>query len=303
MHIKNTITEYGVISKILHWVSALLLFIQIPLGFYLVDLDFGEQRINIENIHIIIGLSIFYLVIIRLLIKIFNPTPKLEPSIFKGQKFLAKLEQQAELSKAVAITLPRMSFEMNNMSYDPGRKSSITRTFKAVDTTDNTKAKKVYLPVPYNIGFELNVMTKLNDDALQIVEQILPFFQPAFNITIDLVNSIGEKRDVPIVLENINFSDEYEADFSTRRVLMYTFNFNAKTYLFGPVADSTDGLIKKVQVDYYSNTETDTAKREMRYKVQPDPVDAGPADDFGFSESTEMFSDSKIYSPTRREDV
>ena len=91
MHIKNTITEYGVISKILHWVSALLLFIQIPLGFYLVDLDFGEQRINIENIHIIIGLTIFYLVIIRLLIKIFNPTPKLEPSIFKGQKFLAKM--------------------------------------------------------------------------------------------------------------------------------------------------------------------------------------------------------------------
>ena len=219
------------------------------------------------------------------------------------QKFLAKLEQQAELSKAVAITLPRMSFEMNNMAYDPGRKSSITRTFKAVDTTDNTKAKKVYLPVPYNIGFELNVMTKLNDDALQIVEQILPFFQPAFNITIDLVNSIGEKRDIPVVLENINFSDEYEADFATRRVLMYTFNFNAKTYLFGPVADSTDGLIKIVQVDYYSNTETDTAKREMRYKVQPDPVDAGPADDFGFSESTEMFSDSKIYSPTRREDV
>jgi len=91
MHIKNTITEYGVISKILHWVSALLLLIQIPIGFYLVDLDFGEQKINIENIHIIIGLSIFYLVILRLFIKIINPTPKLEPSIFKGQKFLAKL--------------------------------------------------------------------------------------------------------------------------------------------------------------------------------------------------------------------
>ena len=66
---------------------------------------------------------------------------------------------------------------------------------------------------------------------------------------------------------------------------------------------STDGLIKKVQVDYYSNTDTDTAKREMRYTVQPDPVTAGPSDDFGFSESTDMFSDSKIYSPTRREDV
>ena len=105
MHIKNTITEYGVISKILHWVSALLLFIQIPLGFYLVDLDFGEQRINIENIHIIIGLTIFYLVIIRLLIKIFNPTPKLEPSIFKGQKFLAKLNHILLYVTILSITI------------------------------------------------------------------------------------------------------------------------------------------------------------------------------------------------------
>tara|TARA_R100000152_G_C6780923_1_gene214409 strand:- start:913 stop:1725 length:813 start_codon:yes stop_codon:yes gene_type:complete len=221
------------------------------------------------------------------------------------QKFLAKLEQQEELSKAVALTLPRMSFEMSGMSYDSSRKSSITRTFKAVDNRDpsNTKVKKVYLPVPYNVGFELNVMTKLNDDALQIVEQILPFFQPAFNVTIDLVDSIGEKRDIPIVLENISFSDEYEGDFSTRRVLMYTFNFNAKTYLFGPVADSTDGLIRKVQVDYYADTNVQQAKREMRYTVQPDPITAGPEDDFGFSETTTMFGDSKKYSPTRQEDV
>jgi len=219
------------------------------------------------------------------------------------QKFLAKLEQQAELSKAVAITLPRMSFEMSGMSYDPSRKGSITRTFKAIDTKDNTKAKKVYLPVPYNIGFELNVMTKLNDDALQIVEQILPFFQPAFNVTIDLVQSIGEKRDIPVVLENISFSDEYEGDFSTRRVLMYTFQFSAKTYLFGPVADSTEGLIKKVQVDYYADNKPATAKREMRYTVTPDPITAGPEDDFGFSETTTMFDDSKKYSPTRQEDV
>ena len=105
MHIKNTITEYGVISKILHWISVLLLLVQIPLGFYLVDLDFGEQRINIENIHIIIGLTLFYLVIIRLLIKIFNPTPKLEPSIFKGQKFLAKLNHILLYVTILSITI------------------------------------------------------------------------------------------------------------------------------------------------------------------------------------------------------
>ena len=84
---KNTLTEYGLISKSLHWLSAILLIGQIPLGFYLVDLDFGPERLSIENIHVIIGLSIFYLVILRLIYKIFNPTPKLEPSIFKGQKF------------------------------------------------------------------------------------------------------------------------------------------------------------------------------------------------------------------------
>jgi cytochrome b561 len=75
----------------LHWISAVLLFIQIPLGFYLVDLDFGPERLTIEDIHVTVGLSIFYLVILRLLYKIFNPTPRLEPSVFKGQKFLAKL--------------------------------------------------------------------------------------------------------------------------------------------------------------------------------------------------------------------
>ena len=86
------------------------------------------------------------------------------------QKFLAKLEQQEELTKATAITLPRMSFEMTSMNYDSSRKASVTRTFKAIDSRDpsNTKAKKVYLPVPYNVGFELNVMTKLNDDALPV---------------------------------------------------------------------------------------------------------------------------------------
>ena len=105
MHVTNTLTEYGIISKALHWLSAIILFIQIPLGFYLVDLDFGEQRINLENIHIVIGLSIFYLVILRLFIKIINPTPKLEPSIFKGQKFLAKLNHILLYVTILSITI------------------------------------------------------------------------------------------------------------------------------------------------------------------------------------------------------
>ena len=182
------------------------------------------------------------------------------------QKFLAKIQQQAELNRAIAITLPKMSFEMTSIQYDSTRKSGVTQTFKA---SDGENLKKVFMPVPYNIGFELNILTKLNDDALQIVEQILPYFQPSFTITIDLIDSIGEKKDIPIVLDSIDFQDDYEGDFSTRRSLIYTLRFTAKTYLFGPIADTTEGLIRKVQIDYYNDTNREVAKRELRYTATP----------------------------------
>jgi hypothetical protein len=217
------------------------------------------------------------------------------------QKFLARIQQQPDLNKATQISLPRISFEMTSIQYDPTRKTSVTQTFKACD--DGGKIKKVFMPVPYNIGFELNILTKLNDDALQIVEQILPYFQPAFTLTVDLVDSIGEKRDIPMVLESINFQDDYEGDFSTRRALIYTLGFTAKTYLFGPIAESSEGLIRKVQVDLYTSTDTENAKRELRYTVTPDPYDAGPDDNFGFDEEWTFFSDGKDYSPTRKIDI
>ena len=216
------------------------------------------------------------------------------------QKFLGKIQQQKDLTKPVAITLPRMSFEMTSISYDPTRKAGVTQTFKA---SDGQNLKKVFMPVPYNIGFQVSLIAKLNDDALQVVEQILPFFQPSFNLTVDLVDSIGEKRDIPVVLDSVSFQDDYEGDFSTRRTLIYTFSFTAKTYLFGPVASTTDGLIRKVQVDYYNGTDKQNTKREMRYTVQPDPIDAGPDDNFGFDESLEMLFDGKEYSPTQQIDL
>jgi len=216
------------------------------------------------------------------------------------QKYLAKIQEQSQLAKPIAITLPRMSFEMNSIQYDPSRKTGVTQTFKAADSD---KMKKVYMPVPYNIGFELNIFSKLNDDALQIIEQIMPYFQPSFTLTVDLVSAIGEKRDIPVVLDNISFQDDYEGSFEVRRALIYTLSFTAKTYLFGPVAQTSDGLIKKVIVDQHSGTDTSTAKREVRYTAVPDPITAGPADDFGFTETWTDFGDSKTYSPTRQTDV
>jgi hypothetical protein len=184
------------------------------------------------------------------------------------QKFLARLEQTPDLKGAQTITLPRMSFEFNGLSYDPSRKVTQTQTFITAPTSDKSTAKKVYMPVPYNMSFELNILAKLNDDALQIVEQILPYFQPSYNLTINLISSIGEKRDVPIVLDSVSFTDDYEGDFSERRALIYTLTFTAKTYLFGPVPSASTGIIKKATIDYSTRKGKDF-RREVRYSVTP----------------------------------
>ena len=231
------------------------------------------------------------------------------------QKFLARIQQQPELNKATQITLPRMSFEISSIQYDPTRKSGITQTFKV---KEGEQMKKVFMPVPYNLGFELNILTKLQDDGLQILEQILPFFQPGFTLSVDLVKSIGEKRDIPMVLQSITQQDDYEGDFATRRALIYTLQFTAKTFMFGPIADTPEGLIRKVQLDYYSDTNQRTAKRVQRYTVaakakqdynEDNVIDAKddpfiePGDDFGFTETSTFFGDSKDYSPTRQIDL
>jgi cytochrome b561 len=130
MHFNNTLTEYGLISKVLHWLSAILLLIQIPLGFYLVDLDFGEERLTFENIHIIIGLTIFYLVIVRLVKNIINPTPKLNNSIFKGQKFLAKINHLLLYVTILSITISGILKKLYNGE-------SLIIIFKKIKIEDN----------------------------------------------------------------------------------------------------------------------------------------------------------------------
>lgn len=185
------------------------------------------------------------------------------------QKFLARLEQSPDLNKPVQITLPRMSFEFSGLTYDPTRKSTTTQTFIAKSSVNGTETKKVYLPVPYNMQFELSIMSKLNDDALQIIEQILPFFQPAYSMSIELVDVINEKRDVPVVLENITMQDDYEGNFATRRVIIYTLRFTAKTYLFGPVSSATKDIIKKATIGYITGGTTDSPTREIIFSTEP----------------------------------
>ena len=140
MHIKNTLAEYGLISKLLHWISALLLFIQIPLGFYLVDLDFGPERLSIENIHIIIGLSVFYLVILRLINKIINPTPKLEPSVFKGQRFLAKLNHVLLYVTILSVTISGILKKLFNGE-------TLVIVYKKIKIKDNFELSELFYDI------------------------------------------------------------------------------------------------------------------------------------------------------------
>jgi len=140
MHLNNTLTEYGLISKVLHWLSAILLLIQIPLGFYLVDLDFGEERLTFENIHIIIGLTIFYLVIVRLVKNIINPTPKLNNSIFKGQKFLAKMNHLLLYVTILSITISGILKKLYNGE-------SLIIIFKKIKIEDNFELSEIFYDV------------------------------------------------------------------------------------------------------------------------------------------------------------
>lgn len=191
------------------------------------------------------------------------------------QKFLARLDQVGDLTSkdATQITLPRMSFEISGFTYDSSRKVAPTQAIRVAGSTRGS-VKKVFMPVPYNIGFDLSIITKNQDDGLQILEQILPYFQPQINITINLVSAIGEKRDVPVILNSISYSDDYEGNYENRRAIIYTLSFVAKSYLFGPVQDSGTGtkLITAVNTDMYDKVDTVTAPRKVRYQVTPESL-------------------------------
>jgi hypothetical protein len=217
------------------------------------------------------------------------------------QKWLTRLDQDASLESKVAITLPRMGFEIQDMSYDPARKLNRVQKFKKVKSDSNTnKLDTQYMPVPYNLNVELYVMAKQSDDALQIVEQVLPYFQPDYTLTIKDMADMGIARDIPIVLNSINYEDNYKGDFAERRSIIYTLAFTTKFYLYGPVTSSK--VIKTVQVDQYTDMPSAAPKREQRYTATPNPTSADADDDFGFNETVSFYQDAKNYDEESGED-
>ena len=218
------------------------------------------------------------------------------------QKWLARIDQDAGLDSKVAITLPRMGFEIQNLTYDPARKLNRVQKFKKVkaSASNSNKLDTQFMPVPYNLNIQLYAMAKNSDDALQMVEQILPYFQPDYTLTIKDMPEMGVARDIPIVLNSINYEDNYKGDYAERRAIMYTLDFTTKFYLYGPVTSSK--VIKTVQVDQYTDLPDVSPTREQRYTATPNPTSADADDDFGFNETTSYYQDAKNYDTETGED-
>ena len=218
------------------------------------------------------------------------------------EKFLTRLDQQPDLeNREFAITLPRMSFEISSIEYDAGRKLNRLQKFKKVKASAEGKILDFnYMPVPYNISYSLNVFTATAEAGLQIIEQILPYFQPDYTVTIKAIPDLDIKRDVPIVLNSVNYEDSYNGDYTTRRAVIYTLGFTAKTYLFGPA--QTQKVVKTVQSDLYSDIDQSNKAREERIVITPNPTSADADDDFGFTTTIESYTDGKKYNPSTDSD-
>ena len=162
------------------------------------------------------------------------------------QKFLTRLFEEPDLNAPeVAIRLPRMSFELTGMNYDTSVKLNKMNTLAKPNPFGQNTVRN---PVPYIMNFQLSVYAKNQDDALQIVEQIIPYFNPEYVVTIKEIPSLNISRDIPVVLQSVNYTDDYEGDFTSRRVLIYTLDFSMKTFFYGPITQN-QGVIKDAIVN------------------------------------------------------
>lgn len=159
------------------------------------------------------------------------------------EKWIVRIEQDPDLTGHTYTTLPRISFEITGYSYDPSRKINRMNKINCYKSSEDAKSS-MFAPVPYNIDISLYILTKTQEDALQIVEQILPTFTPEYTLSIQAIPEMNVIQDIPIILDSVSVSDEYDGDFQTRRFVTHTLNFTIKTNIYGPV--STQEIIKDV---------------------------------------------------------
>ena len=180
-------------------------------------------------------------------------------------KFLARLNQEANLNDGnrTAITLPRIAFELTGFEYDVNRQNNkLIRNTKTTQETDKVNRKFQYAPAPYNLTFSLSIISKTMNDALQIVEQIIPYFQPDYTVTMKMIDEMTDYRDVPVILNTVQFEDTYEGSYEDRRVTTYNLEFTMQLYFFGPVY--TGKIIREViERDYIGDGNTGFTTSEI----------------------------------------
>ena len=202
-------------------------------------------------------------------------------------RYIDRIRENPELStdEDVAIKLPRASFEISNFSYDTTRQLTKLSNFSKPGSTGSQRTK-MYSPVPYNLGFTLNIYAKSHDDALQVVEQILPTFNPQYTVTI---KPFADKypdfvEDIPIIIQQVSFADDYDGSLQQRRTIIYTLEFEMKLQYYGSL-DAESAIIREVNADIFFDTTnlTDSDKRVERLSVTPDPLNVNPDSDYGFN--------------------
>ena len=168
------------------------------------------------------------------------------------QKFLSRIDQDTMSDASMAIKLPRMSFEITSLDVDTTKKETKRNKISNVHGTDTNKRQVIQSHVPYNIGMQLNIMAKNQDDGLQMLEQILPYFQPEYTVSIKPIDGwTSYKQDVPIILTGTNIDDQYDGDYVTRRVLTYSLDFQMKMTFYSGTTDSK--VIKNIDIDFFSD--------------------------------------------------
>ena len=170
-----------------------------------------------------------------------------------SQKFLAMLQRDPDKTQKSSVTLPRISFEISTLSYDPTRKLNNLQLLKSYS---DTTTKNLYVPAPYNIDFTLSIMAKYSEDAVKILEQILPFFKPEWVSSVKLLEDFPDLIiDIPIILNSISNEEVYEGTFEERRVVLWTLNFTMKAVYFGPTKDDSK-VIKFVKINMHESIDS-----------------------------------------------
>lgn len=200
-----------------------------------------------------------------------------------------RLKNEEQTDQVIAITLPRMSFEIIGMNYDPSRQLPKTNACIVAGQTPSTRGK-IFTKTPYNIQFQLNIYAKNHDDALQVVEQIFPYFTPQYTLSLRPLDDYPTiVDDIPLVMNAVSFSDDYEGVMEQRRTIIYTLDFEMKLDFYGPQVESA--IIEQADVEYFF-MDSDGWTSYQTQSITTDPTPVGPDSDFSFVETITLSRDS-----------